>query len=84
MYHSLLVPLDGSALGEQALPFALSIARRAGATVNRVRVHVPYAFMSPDGVTPWSYQWDTEIMEHERAYLDGITKRLAHVWYSRP
>lgn len=79
MYRSLLVPLDGSAFAEQALPFALSIARRAGATVNLLRVHVPYAYMSADSVTPWSYQWDTEIMEHERAYLDGITKRLATV-----
>jgi len=76
MYRSLLVPLDGSAFAEQALPFALSIARRAGATINLVRVHVPYAYMSAEGVTPWSYQWDTEIREHERAYLDGISKRL--------
>jgi len=54
MCRSLLVPLDGSAFGEQALPFALSIARRAGATINLVRVHVPYAYMSAEGVTPWS------------------------------
>jgi len=77
MYRSLLVPLDGSALGEQALPFALSIARRAGATINLVRVHVAYALMSGDGVTSLSYQWVAELMEQERAYLDGITKRLA-------
>jgi len=72
MYRSLLVPLDGSAFGEQALPFALSIARRAGATVNLVGVHVPYAFISDEGVTAWSYQWVAELMEQERAYLDGI------------
>lgn len=76
MYRSLLVPLDGSAFGEQALPSALSIARRASATVNLVRVHVPYVYMSTEGVIPWNYQWDTEIGEHERAYLDGISKRL--------
>jgi len=55
MYRSLLVPLDGSAFSEQALPFALSIARRAGAAVNLVGVCVPYTFMSADGVTSWSY-----------------------------
>jgi hypothetical protein len=27
MYHTILVPLGGSAFGEQALPFALAIAR---------------------------------------------------------
>lgn len=76
MYRSLLVPLDGSAFAEQALPFALNIARQAGATVNLVSVHVPCAFLSTEGMTAWSYQWVADSMEQERAYLDGITKRL--------
>ena len=33
MYRSLLVPLDGSDFGEHALPLALSLARRLGATL---------------------------------------------------
>ncbi len=40
-YRSLLVPLDGSAFGEHALPMALGIARRAGASVRLVHVHSP-------------------------------------------
>ena len=40
MYRSVLVPLDGSTFGEQALPLAQSIARRAGASLQIVRVHV--------------------------------------------
>jgi nucleotide-binding universal stress UspA family protein len=40
MYRTILVPLDGSAFGEQALPVALGIARRAGATVRLAHVHV--------------------------------------------
>jgi nucleotide-binding universal stress UspA family protein len=40
MFRSLLVPLDGSPFGEQALPFALSVARLAGATVQLVHVLV--------------------------------------------
>jgi len=39
--RSLLVPLDGSAFAEHALPTAVSIARRAGARVELVRVHEP-------------------------------------------
>jgi len=37
MYHTILVPLDGSALAEQALPLALGLARRAGATLDGER-----------------------------------------------
>ena len=33
MYRSLLVPLDGSAFAEHALPLALGLARRSGATL---------------------------------------------------
>jgi nucleotide-binding universal stress UspA family protein len=41
MYRSILVPLDGSAFGEHALPFALSLARRAGAQLHLAHIHVP-------------------------------------------
>ena len=47
MYRSLLVPLDGSQFAEQALPLALSIANRSGATLEVVQVHVLYAFQNP-------------------------------------
>ena len=38
MYRSVLVPLDSSPFAEQALPFALSIARRLAATLQVVMV----------------------------------------------
>lgn len=38
MYRRIMVPLDGSSLGEYALPLALGLARRAGATVDLVHV----------------------------------------------
>jgi nucleotide-binding universal stress UspA family protein len=47
MYHSILVPLDGSQFAEQALPLALSIASRAGAGLEVVQVHVLYALQEP-------------------------------------
>jgi hypothetical protein len=51
MYRSILVPLDGSSFGEHALPLALSIARRANAHLQLVRVHsVLDAVYAPDGV----------------------------------
>ena len=40
MFRTVVVPLDGSPFAEQALPHALGIARRAGATLDLVHVHV--------------------------------------------
>jgi nucleotide-binding universal stress UspA family protein len=76
MYRSILVSLDGSAFGEQALPVALSIARRVGASLNLVHVHVPYGMMYPDSMSPFGPAQDRQIIEHERAYLDETVKRL--------
>ncbi|HEX3657575.1 MAG TPA: universal stress protein [Pirellulales bacterium] len=42
MERSVLVPLDGSPFGEQALPAAVSIARRLGARLDVVEVFIPY------------------------------------------
>ena len=60
MYHSVLVPLDGSTFGEHALPLALSIARRAGATLNVVRVHVPLTPMYADSIAPGTTRWKSK------------------------
>jgi nucleotide-binding universal stress UspA family protein len=53
MYHSILVPLDGSQFGEHALPWATAIASRAGVPIHLIHVHVPLARVfaeSRDGV----------------------------------
>lgn len=41
MFRSILVPLDGTPFGNRAVPLAVSIARRSGAELHLVRVHVP-------------------------------------------
>jgi nucleotide-binding universal stress UspA family protein len=79
MYRSLLVPLDGSAFGEHALPLALSIASRAGASVKLVQVHVRFTLYAADSIAPGIYEAETIVMEQERAYLDEVVKRLAAV-----
>jgi len=38
MFHTILTPLDGSILGEHAIPLALSIARRSGASLKLLHV----------------------------------------------
>src|SRR5262249_5454182 len=40
MVRTVLVPLDGSAFGEHALPHALAVARRAGAALELTHVHI--------------------------------------------
>src|SRR5688500_235401 len=63
MYRTVLVPLDGTSFGEQALPPALAIARRAGASLRVLHVHVPGGGEAR--------------LSQERAYLDGLRQRLA-------
>src|SRR5262249_43550564 len=41
MVQKILVPVDGSTFAEHALPLALSVARRANATVHIAYVHAP-------------------------------------------
>jgi nucleotide-binding universal stress UspA family protein len=77
MYRSLLVPLDGSDFGEHALLLALSLARRLGATLGVVHVH-----MSPWGAYgelggQYDETTDRILRERDRAYLDAIVQRLA-------
>ncbi len=78
-YRSLLVPLDGSAFGEHALPLALGIARRAGASVRLVYVHSPLeSAWGPDRLYPDS-GLDVWLKQRKQAYLDGLMRRLAKV-----
>lgn len=76
MYRSLLVPLDGSAFAEHALPLALGLARRAGAALNVVSVHVPLVSLGADSIAPGTCEAEARVLEQERAYLDGIVQRV--------
>jgi nucleotide-binding universal stress UspA family protein len=79
MIRSILVPLDGSAFGEHALPLALSVARRAGAALQLVHVHVPPAPLYSEGLVPYEKVWDAKFVEQSRKYLDDASRRLAGV-----
>ena len=75
MFRSILVPLDGSPLAEHALPFALSIAAKTGATVHVALVHVPDAY--GEYAPPHSNDLDLEAKAREQAYLNALRGRLA-------
>ncbi|HWG46593.1 MAG TPA: universal stress protein [Gemmataceae bacterium] len=73
MFRSLLVPLDGSPFGEHALPFAVGIAKRAGAALQLLQVHVPLDdFSVIPAVRSSPDEW---IKDQEWTYLDRLVRR---------
>lgn len=75
MHGSIIVPLDGSSFGEQALPYAFSIARRAGLPVHLVHVHEHLAPVYAPSFAVAGGGADVEIRESERDYLSRIVER---------
>jgi nucleotide-binding universal stress UspA family protein len=76
MYRSLLVPLDGSAAAEHALPIALSLARRFEAALKIVHVHAPLWGVYGEGGL-YDALLDRELREEMQGYLDGVIQRLS-------
>ena len=76
-YRSILVPLDGSELAEQALPAALNVARHHGAALHVVRVYVPIAGVYGEHAVPYDEALDRELMRRAQDYLDHVVARLA-------
>ena len=79
MYRTVLVPLDGSAFGEHALPLALSIARRAGAKLQLVYVHTPLTALYGDGIVYRDESLEAYFEKTQQNYLEGVAKRLGSV-----
>jgi len=80
MSLSLLVPLDRSSFAEQALPLALSIARRANGRLDLVEVHALYAAEgSTGGWLPFDPSRDAECKQQEQLYLDAMAKWVTSV-----
>jgi nucleotide-binding universal stress UspA family protein len=75
-----MVPLDGSPFGECALPLALSLARRANATLQLVQVMPPLGSIYTETPMFVDSSFEEELREHERAshlaYLERTLKKL--------
>jgi hypothetical protein len=76
MYRSIMVPLDGSRAAEHALPLAISIACRAGATLQLAHVHDVDRPMFMDPVLLFDDRHNAEHRQRERAYLDDLARHL--------
>lgn len=76
--RSLPVPLDGSKAAEHALPHALALARRTGATVRLVHVHSVMR-----SVKPWHLYIGVTLIERLRrqkqAYLQSVVNRVNRI-----
>lgn len=77
MPSSVLVPVDGSNFAEHALPYALGIARRTGATIHLALVHVPSDTVSPTyPLAEATEARDAELRDQDTAYVQGLVERL--------
>lgn len=78
MFRSILVPLDGFPFGEQALPMALSLARRAGASVKLLQVVSPFVEVVPQ-LAAYQGPLEAEVRQERQHYLDGVVRQLREV-----
>ena len=76
MYRCILVPLDGSPFGEQALPHAASIARRTGATLHLTHVHLPPILPSGAETAALPPIWLEMTRDEKRTYLQTLARRV--------
>jgi nucleotide-binding universal stress UspA family protein len=81
MFRSILVPLDGSTFGAHALPLALGIARRAGASVQLLLVVPPVSSLYAEApLFAEDRSLDDRMRERQRmggmAYLQSVIERV--------
>lgn len=77
MLHTILVPLDGSAFAETALPTAFHLARRDKAEVRLVMVQEPaLPVMRTRGTRVVDPTFDQDIRQEARRYLDELLGRI--------
>jgi nucleotide-binding universal stress UspA family protein len=76
MYGCIVAPVDGSEFGERALPLAVGVAGRSGATLHLVHVRIPA--IAPAGIDAVSIQGVLREEERwpERDYLETLASRL--------
>lgn len=72
-FRGILVPLDGSELAEQALPVGVSLARKAGATLHLVGVHVPFPISAmPPEMPLLPKEFEEEVRADLAEYLHSV------------
>ena len=76
--RTILVPLDGSELAEQALAPAVAIARASGATLHLTHIFVTYdAPREMLGASEMPVVIEQQLEQEARAYLKRVAERIA-------
>lgn len=75
----ILVPLDGSAVSEEAVPVAADLARRTGASLHLVHVHMPITAdpIHVEGLPVIDENMRSLRRDHEQAHLDRVREEHA-------
>lgn len=76
MPKRIMVPLDGSAFGEHALPRAIALARQHDATIELVHVHEVVSLVYLEGVPQIDASLELDGIESDRSYLDRTLDRV--------
>jgi nucleotide-binding universal stress UspA family protein len=76
MYRTVLVPLDGAPFAEHALPAALAVARRAGATLRLVAVATPLTEVYTEGIYVGGQDLLNSVKRQYRTYLAKTSAQL--------
>ena len=74
MYTSIVVPLDGSAFGNYALPVAVALARRSDAAVHLVHVHEPIVL--PEGAPMYDTRLYHDLRQEMQSELTAVAAQL--------
>jgi nucleotide-binding universal stress UspA family protein len=80
MYRSILVPLDGSPLGEWALPVAIHSARRAGAILELITIEVTIPTIGGAGLSTADTHTGAATGNPAETYLAEVAQRIAAVY----
>ncbi len=76
-YESIIVPLDGSPLAERAIPFALAIARQAGAGAHIELVHVHEKGTLAPNAPMVDTTWENERAAEMSGAMSALAERVA-------
>lgn len=74
----IIVPLDGSAFGEHAIPLALRIAKLSGASVELVHIHCGLE-TSAHGKREFYDEFNLIMKRPRQKYVTDVVKRIARV-----
>lgn len=76
-YRSILVPIDGTAFAEQALPLALELARQHHAILHLAMVHQPASVLATAVEVPSAgFLLDEDSRRKEHDYIEALVDRL--------